>query len=202
MGTPSAPEAPDILYYADSAVWRRWLEHNHDRHHEHWVGFYKKDSGKPSLTWPESVDEALCFGWIDGLRKSIDATRYRVRFTPRKADSTWSLVNIRRVQELSDQGRMRQPGLDAFALRTDDNSAIYFYEQRHDSQFDPAHEALLRANQPAWEFFQARPLWYRKAATHWVISAKQEQTRQRRLATLIEDAAAGRPIKPLSYKPA
>lgn len=163
-----------------------------------WVGYYKKGSGQPSITWPESVDVALCFGWIDGLRKTIDAERYRIRFTPRKPDSTWSAVNVARVEVLTAEGRMRPAGLQAFAARRADRTAIYSYEQRHAATFDEASEAQLRANESAWAFFSARPPSYRQAAIRWVMSAKQATTRHTRLATLIEDSAQGRTIKPLT----
>jgi uncharacterized protein YdeI (YjbR/CyaY-like superfamily) len=177
---------------------RRWLEQHHDSECELWVGYYKKASGKPSMTWPESVDEALCVGWIDGVRKSIDAERYMIRFTPRRARSVWSAVNIDRVAALTDEGRMRPAGLEAFDARREDRSGIYSYEQRDKAALDPAYEKRFRAKKKAWADFEARPAWYRQAAIRWVMTAKKEETRQRRLATLIEDSAAGRTIAPLT----
>ena len=177
---------------------RAWLEENHDRATELWVGFHKKGSGRPSITWPESVDEALCFGWIDGVRKSLGPESYMIRFTPRKARSTWSAVNIKRARELAAEGRMRPAGLKAFEARTDDRSAIYSYEQRHAARLDPEHEREFRANAKAWDWFQSRPPSYRKTATWWVVSAKREETRLRRLRTLIEDSAQGKTIRQLT----
>jgi uncharacterized protein YdeI (YjbR/CyaY-like superfamily) len=161
---------------------------------------YKKDSGRPSITWPESVDEALCVGWIDGIRKTIDATSYKIRFTPRKPTSTWSAANIARVAELTRQKRMRPAGLAAFEQRKEAKSGIYAYEQRQNAAFDPAEEQQFRADTRAWKFFQAQPAGYRKTATWWVISAKRAETRQKRLATLMADSAAGLPIAQLDRK--
>jgi uncharacterized protein YdeI (YjbR/CyaY-like superfamily) len=184
--------------FAEPADLRAWLEENHDRASELWVGFHKRGTGRPSITWPESVDEALCFGWIDGVRKSLGPESYVIRFTPRKPRSTWSAVNIKRAQELAAEGRMRPAGLKAFEARTDDRSAIYAYEQRHAAKLDPEQEREFRSNAKAWEWFQSRPPWYRKTAIWWVVSAKREETRARRLRTLIEDSAQGRTIRHLT----
>ena len=146
------------------------------------------------MTWPEAVDEALCFGWIDGVRKSIDEMSYANRFTPRKARSTWSAVNINRAQVLAAEGRMRPAGLRAFAARTEGKSGIYSYEQRDPAELGDAYERQFRANQAAWDFFLAQAPSYRKAAIWWVVSAKREETRQRRLTALIDDSAAERRI--------
>lgn len=189
------------VFFASPEDFRAWLEQHHASASELLVGFYKKDSGRPSITWPQSVDEALCFGWIDGVRRRIDDTSYSIRFTPRRPRSTWSAVNIKRVGELTEQGRMRPAGLAAFAQRAEENSAIYAHEQRGAAQLDPAEEQLFRDSGPAWEFFQAQPASYRKAAIWWVISAKQAATRQKRLATLIDDSAAGRTIRQLTRRP-
>jgi len=186
------------IFFATSAVFDAWLEEHYAAARELWVGYYKKGSCQPSITWPESVDVALCFGWIDGLRKSIDADRYRIRFTPRKPDSNWSAVNVQRVTELTAQGRMRPAGLHAFAQRAEAKTGIYAYEQRHTATLDAEAEAQFRANAPAWAFFQAQPPSYQRTATWWVISAKQAATRRTRLATLIEDSAQGRTIKALT----
>jgi uncharacterized protein YdeI (YjbR/CyaY-like superfamily) len=161
------------------------------------VGFYKKASGKPSITWPESVDEALCFGWIDGVRKSIDESSYKIRFTPRRPGSIWSAVNIKRAGELIELGRMAPAGLRAFDERKEARSVVYSYEQRDSARLEGDYEAQLRANPQAWDFFQAQPPWYQRAASWWVISAKKEETRLKRLATLIEESAQGRTIAPL-----
>ena len=163
------------------------------------VGFHKKSSGNPSVTYPKAVDEALCFGWIDGVRKSVNTDSYRVRFTPRKPKSQWSAVNIRRARQLVDSGRMQAAGLKAFEGAAAQSRA-YSYEQRSAAQFSGAEDREFRANQKAWAFFQAQPPWYRRISTFWVISAKQEETRQRRLATLIADSGQGKTIAPLTRK--
>jgi uncharacterized protein YdeI (YjbR/CyaY-like superfamily) len=186
------------LFFATAEKFRVWLEANHQRRRELWVGFYKRSSGRPSISWPQSVDEALCFGWIDGIRKSLDAVSYANRFTPRNPGSTWSARNIARVKELIRQGRMRPAGLRAFQGRADEKAAIYSYEQRQTARLSPAEERRFRANVRAWAYFSSRPPWYRQVATYWVISAKREETRARRLATLIGDSARGRTIGPLT----
>jgi uncharacterized protein YdeI (YjbR/CyaY-like superfamily) len=188
----------DTTFFATPAAFRDWLEAYHDSVQELWVGYYKKGSGRPSITWPESVDEALCFGWIDGLRKTIDDVSYRIRFTPRKPRSNWSAVNIRRVAELTAQGRMHPAGLHAFAQRAEAKAGIYAYEQRHTAELDAASEHQFRANAAAWAFFQAQPAGYRRTAIWWVVSAKKEETKRKRLATLIDDSAHGRTIKELT----
>ena len=187
-------------FFATPADFRAWLEAHHEGEKVLLVGFYKKGSGKPSITWPESVDEALCFGWIDGVRRSLGEDSYTIRFTPRQARSTWSAVNIRRVAELTELGLMRPAGLRAFEARTADNSEIYAYEQRGSVALTAAEEEQFRANTAAWDYWQARPAGYRRTAIHWVISAKREETRRKRLATLIEDSAQGRTIGPLTRK--
>jgi uncharacterized protein YdeI (YjbR/CyaY-like superfamily) len=182
-------------FFPTPADFRNWLERNHDTARELLVGFYKKGSGKPSITWPESVDEALCFGWIDGIRRSIDAESYSIRFTPRRAKSIWSNVNTKRVAELTRQGRMDAAGLAAFKARDPKRSGIYSFEQRKkDQRLDAAYEAKLRKNKKAWAFFQAQAPYYQRMASLYVMSAKKEETRLRRLATLIADSAAGRRI--------
>jgi len=185
-----------LVFFKSAADFRAWLDARHRDGGELWVGFYKKSSAKPSITYPEAVDEALCFGWIDGVRKSVDADAYTIRFTPRKPDSQWSTINIKRARELADAGRMRPAGLEAFA-GAKGQPRKYSYEQRHHAKFPREQERQFRANPRAWDFFQAQPPWYRRTATFWVISAKKEETRQRRLALLIADSERGRPIKPL-----
>lgn len=180
---------------------RDWLEENHATASELWVGFYTRGSGKSSITWQELVDEELCFGWIDGVRKGIDEVSYSNRITPRKPRSTWSAINIARATELIARGRMRPAGLRAFERRTDDRSAIYSYEQRKKAKLDPEAERAFRANKKAWQFFQAQAAGYRNAAIWWVISAKREETGRKRLATLIRDSQDGRSIRPLSRRP-
>lgn len=184
-------------FFETPADFRAWLEEHHDSAEVLWVGFYKKGSGRPSITWPESVDEALCFGWIDGLRKSIDDVAYKIRFTPRKPDSNWSAVNIARVEELLEKGRMRPAGIVAYERRLEKKSRVYSYEQRKRAALDPEAEKRLRAHPEAWKFFRSQPPGYRRTAIFWVVSAKREDTRQRRLDTLIEDSANGLRIGPL-----
>ena len=188
-------------FFAEPVDFRAWLEENHERASELLVGFHKKATGKPTITWPEAVDEALCFGWIDGIRRSLGDESYVIRFTPRKARSTWSAVNIARAKELVAEGRMRPAGLAAFEARSDDRSAIYSYEQRHVAKLAPDEEREFRANEPAWAFFAAQPPSYRKTALWWVVSAKREETRARRLRTLVEDSANGRRLRHLSRPP-
>ena len=190
----------DTSFFESAALFRAWLKQHLASSKELWVGFYKKGSGRPSITWPESVDEALCSGWIDGRRETIDAMRYRIRFTPRQSHSTWSKVNVRRATELIESGRMQPAGLKAFEERAGERSGVYSFEQDQPVQFDPAQEKRFRSNKRAWGFFQAQPAWYRRAATWWVISAKREETRARRLATLIEDSAAERTVAPVSRR--
>jgi uncharacterized protein YdeI (YjbR/CyaY-like superfamily) len=186
-------------FFASPSAWRAWLERYCEKTQELWVGFHKRSSGKASITWPEAVDQALCFGWIDGVRKSIDETSYTIRFTARRARSIWSAVNIRRVEELNEAALMRPAGLKAFQERTAERSGIYAYEQKNSAGFG-AYEKQFRANKKAWKFFQAQPPWYRRTATWWVISAKKEDTRLKRLATLMADSEHSRTIRHLTRK--
>lgn len=188
-------------FFATVSELRDWLDDNHATASELLVGFYKRGSGKPSITWPELVDEALCFGWIDGVRKGIDDVSYSIRLTPRTPRSTWSAVNIGRAKALTRLGRMRPAGLKAFERRTDARSAIYSYEQRKAAGLDPESERSFRASKKAWAFFQAQAPSYRRAATWWVISAKRDETRSKRLAALIGDSERGRRIGLLSPRP-
>jgi len=178
-------------FFATPDDFRRWLERNHDKASELLVGFYKKDSGRPSITWPESVDQALCFGWIDGVRKRIDDVSYTIRFTPRKRGSNWSAVNIRRVEELTKLELMQPAGLRAFELRTPEKSGIYAYENAP-RELSAADAKKFRANKKAWAYFNAQAPSYRRVAIYWIMSAKREETRARRLALLIDDSANGR----------
>jgi uncharacterized protein YdeI (YjbR/CyaY-like superfamily) len=188
--------AVEVHFFETPEAWRAWLEEHHGTETEVEVGYRRRGSGMPSVTWSETVEEALCFGWIDGVRRGIDDTSYRIRFTPRKRRSTWSKVNIEKVAALTAAGRMRPAGLKAFEARTEDNSAIYSHERPQ--ALSPEYEARLRADAAAWEWFAARSPSYRRRAAHWVASAKREATRERRLAQLIECSAAGRPVPPLS----
>jgi uncharacterized protein YdeI (YjbR/CyaY-like superfamily) len=175
-------------FFKRPADFRKWLEAHHSTADELLVGFYKKDSGKPSITWPESVDEALCFGWIDGIRRNIDSESYSIRFTPRKKVSTWSAVNIKRAQELIELNRMQPAGLKAFEARKENRSGIYSYEQRS-PEMPEQYAREFQKHKAAWKFFQSQPASYRKATNWWIVSAKREETRLKRLQTLIEDSA-------------
>ena len=180
-------------FFKTGSAFRKWLAANHAKAKELWVGFYKKSSGKPSITWPESVDEALCFGWIDGIRKRIDDVSYKIRFTPRRASSNWSLVNVKRVGELKKAGRMRPAGLRAFEESKEARTGVYSYEQRI-TKLDAACEKVFKANRKAWEFFQSQPPYYRKMVSWYVMSAKKDETRLKRLNTLIDESAHARRI--------
>jgi uncharacterized protein YdeI (YjbR/CyaY-like superfamily) len=193
----AAPRGVRPAFFATPEAFRAWLEEHHEAKTELLVGFHKKGTGKPSITWPESVDEALCFGWIDGVRRSLGEGAYTIRFTPRKRTSIWSAVNVDRVAKLTELGRMRPAGLRAFQARTPERTGVYSFERNLAAKLSAAHEKALRANRRAAAFFDAQPPWWRRAATHWVISAKREETRDRRLAQLILDSAAGRSIPPL-----
>ncbi len=181
----------DPTFFATPADFRAWLAANHATADVLWVGFYKKASGRPSITWPESVDEALCYGWIDGLRRRLDDERYVIRFTPRRSGSIWSEVNRRYTAALIDAGRMQPAGLAAYETRDEVPLDRYAYEARPE-QLDAPYEAEFRAHADAWAYWQAQPPHYRQGTMHWVMSAKREATRRQRLATLIDDSAAGR----------
>jgi len=184
-------------FFPSPSDWHAWLEEHHEKHEELWVGFHKVGSGKASITWPEAVDGALCFGWIDGVRKSLGEISYVIRFTPRRAKSIWSAVNIKRVAELSALGLMRAKGAEAFERRTGKRSEMYAYEQRMGAKLSGVYERQFRANKKAWSFFQSHPPWYRRTASWWVISAKKEETRVKRLAQLIDDCEHGRTLAQL-----
>jgi uncharacterized protein YdeI (YjbR/CyaY-like superfamily) len=177
-------EAPLILFFATPADFRRWLEKNHARERELWVGFHKRSTGRPSLTWPQSVDEALCFGWVDGLRKSVDDTCYRIRFSPRQPKSFWSPVNTRRFAALKRAGRMTEAGQAAFARRDRSQTQRYSYE-RAGAKLRPDEVRQFKQAPGAWEFFRSCPPSYQRVAAWFLASAKKEETRRRRLETLI-----------------
>jgi len=180
----------NLTFFRTVAEFRNWLDRNHASVAELWLAFYKKDSGRPSITWPEAVDEALCYGWIDGVRKSIDHVSYTIRFTPRKPGSIWSMVNIRRVNELTKLERMMPPGIAAFETRDEERARKYSYENRP-RELSDQYEKRFRAKKKAWEFYQAQPPGYRRVSNFWVTSAKQEETRLRRLGQLIACSARG-----------
>jgi uncharacterized protein YdeI (YjbR/CyaY-like superfamily) len=185
-----APVKPK--FFATAARFRAWLAKNHLTADELLVGFHKKDSGKASITWPESVDEALCHGWIDGVRRRVDETSYTIRFTPRRPRSIWSSINIARMKVLLEQGRVTPSGSAAFERRSDDKSSIYAYEQRAAPTLTPAQEKLFRARRKAWAFFTAQAPSYQRLMIFHVVSAKKEETKRKRLAGLIELSAEGR----------
>ena len=186
-----------IVFFKAPAKLRAWLRRHHTEHRILHVGFRKRHTGQPSITWPEAVDEALCYGWIDGVRHRIDDDRYTIRFTPRRPGSIWSSVNLRRVRALIRDKRMSPQGLAAYEERNRKKTRLYSYEQRKAWRFSPSHARQFRANRRAWTWFRAQAPWYQRTCTHWVLRAKQEATRLRRLATLIACSAAGRPIGPL-----
>ena len=174
-------------FFLTPSAFRLWLEKNHGSETELFVGFYKVNSGKPSITWSESVDQALCFGWIDGVKYSIDKESYQIRFTPRKKTSIWSAVNIKKIEELTEKGLMHPAGLASYANRIESKSKIYAFE-KEEVQFSPEFEKIFKANQKAWDYFQSLASSYRKPSSNWVMSAKQEATRIKRLHQLIADS--------------
>lgn len=174
-------------FFTTQEDFRKWLEENHDKETELVVGFYNVKSGKGGMNWSEAVDQALCFGWIDGLRRKVDEESYSNRFTPRRGGSNWSAVNIEKVRVLTEKGLIKPAGIAAFAKRKDEKSAIYVYENEA-KQFSGEFEKRFKANKKAWEFFQSQANWYKKQMTSWVMSAKQEATRERRLEKLIGES--------------
>ena len=187
--TPEGTASPH--FFPSPAAFRAWLAEHHDSETELWVGFHKKATGRPTMTWPESVAQALCFGWIDGIRKTVDGGSYKIRFTPRKPRSNWSAVNLRMVGELIAAGQMTPAGLAAYEKR-DPARPGYSFEQQRDAALSPAHEKRFRADRAAWEFFQAQPPSYRRLNIWRVVSAKKEETRDSRLEKLIAASKAGR----------
>lgn len=181
------------VFFPAPAAFRAWLEKHHKTADELWVGYYRKDSGKPTITWQQSVDEALCFGWIDGIRKKISDEAYTNRFTPRRAGSNWSAINVAKVKQLTRQKRMQPAGLAAFGKRTEKKSRVYTYEQVSHT-LAPDLKKRFRANRKAWLFFEQQPPYYRKLMTGWLNGAKQEATRLRRLDKLMAACASGKRI--------
>jgi uncharacterized protein YdeI (YjbR/CyaY-like superfamily) len=188
-------------FFATPAAWRKWLEKNHATAREVHVGFYKKASGKTGITYSDAVDQALCFGWIDGKMNSLDDVSYMIRFTPRKPRSNWSAINVKKVEELTRKGLMRPAGIAAFEKRSEDKTAIYSYEQRRSARLDEALEAAFRAHKRAWNWFQDQAPSYKSTAIYWVMSAKREETRKRRLEQLIDDSSNKRRVGPLRRPP-
>jgi len=185
------------VFFNASAEFRAWLEKHHAQAQQLLLGFHRKESGKGGITYPEALDEALCFGWIDGIRRRFDETSYTIRFTPRKRDSIWSAINRKRADELMKLGRMHVSGQETFENRDQQKADLYSYE-RATCKLAGAYEKQFRANKKAWEFYQAQAPWYRRTSCWWVISAKREETRLCRLAKLIADSAAGRRIDMLN----
>ena len=183
---------PEVHFFANPAELRDWFDANHETAAELWLGYHKKATGRPTVSWSEAVDEALCVGWIDSVRYSIDAERSRQRFTPRRKGSNWSSINIAKVAQLTAEGRMRPAGLRAFAERSEAKSGVYSYENRHLAAFSAEESAAFRADEAAWAWFESRPQSYRTGATWWVVSAKRDETRTSRLATAIEWLAEGK----------
>jgi uncharacterized protein YdeI (YjbR/CyaY-like superfamily) len=186
------------VFFRNQAALRKWFEKNHEKKDELLVGFYKKSSGKPGIIWEESVDEALCFGWIDGIRKSLDEISYTIRFTPRRNNSKWSTKNINRVEELIKLKLMRPAGLEVYKNRKEENSHTYSFEQRI-VKLDQKYESLLKKNRKAWEYFNSQVPSYQRPAIHWIMSAKQESTRIKRLESLIKCSEDGKFIPPLKW---
>jgi uncharacterized protein YdeI (YjbR/CyaY-like superfamily) len=185
------PTPKSIKYFRTPADLRSWFDKNHATKREQWIGYYKKDSGTPCITWPESVDQALCFGWIDGVRKSVDDKRYTIRFTPRRATSIWSAINIKRVKELTKLGLMKREGLKVFEQRDGKKSNRYSFEQRKNPVLPSLYEKQFKSHKNAWIFFSSQPPWFRRASVWWIISAKQEKTKMQRLERLIQDSEKG-----------
>ncbi|NOS84790.1 MAG: bacteriocin-protection protein [Ignavibacteria bacterium] len=189
----AAPQPTNIKFFKSQAAFRKWLEKNHNKKDELWLGYYKKASGKTSVTYKESLEEVLCFGWIDGISRSIDEEKYCQRYTPRRKGSIWSAVNINKAEELIKNGKMHSSGLNVYKNRDPKKAGLYSFEQK-EIKFPPALLKMLKANKKAWGYFSKLPPGYRKTSTWWVISAKQEETRQRRMKTLIADSEACRKI--------
>lgn len=192
-----SPRPKDVIYFGSPAALRDWFDEHHASASELWVGYHKKATGRPSLTWSEAVDEALCVGWIDGIRYSVDAGRFAQRFTPRRIGSTWSATNVAKVEALRSEGRLRPAGEAAFAARRPERTGVYSYE-REAAAFSDDETARFRADRAARADWERRPPSYQTAATHWVTSAKRPETRERRLVALIAACAAGRKIGPMA----
>ncbi|HTB80441.1 MAG TPA: YdeI/OmpD-associated family protein [Opitutaceae bacterium] len=186
-----------VVYFPSAAHFRRWLKTNHAAMTELWIGFYKKDSGRGGLTYAGALDEALCFGWIDGVRKNTGPDSYAIRFTPRKAKSIWSLVNVRHAERLTAAGKMHAAGLKAFAARQTHKTGIYAFEQ-NPKKLPASYEREFRASKKAWAFFIAQAPWYQRTAIYKVVSPKQEATRLRWLGLLITDSTKGKRLDVLT----
>ncbi|PWT94484.1 MAG: bacteriocin-protection protein [Blastocatellia bacterium] len=187
-------------FFTSAAAFRKWLEQNHKKKSELWVGFHKKSSGKKSITYPQALDEALCYGWIDGLRKNVSPDSYKIRFTPRKASSIWSNINVAHVERLKKESRMQAAGLAAYSLRDPERTGIYSFEKEL-AEFSTQFKKRFEANKNAWQFFNEQSPYIKKLCVHWVMSAKREETRVRRLEQLIEKTAKGERVGVIESKP-
>jgi len=187
------------VYFTSAAALRRWFEENHEREKELMIGYYKKDTGKESISWSESVDEALCFGWIDGIRRSVDAERYCIRFTPRNPGSNWSAVNLKKMDELIREGRMQEAGMKVYELRNPEKEQVYSYENGNQPALTGEMEQHFRQQTTAWTYFSAQTPSYRKTTIRWVMGARQEATRIKRLEELIASCAGGEYIKAMRW---
>ncbi len=174
-------------FFSTQEDFRNWLDENHDKESEFFVGFYKVGSGIPSMTWSQSVDEALCYGWIDGVKHSIDEFSYQIRFTPRRKDSIWSAVNIKKIEELSTKGLMKPAGIESYMHRTASKSKVYAFENE-EMDFSPELEKMFMKNEKAWQYFRNLAPSYRKTSVSWVMTAKQANTRLKRLQELIAES--------------
>lgn len=192
----SRPDPEVVTFFATTDELRDWFDANHGTADELWLGYHKKRTGRPTISWSDAVDEALCVGWIDSVRYTLDDDRSAQRFTPRRTGSTWSAINVRKVADLTAQGRMRPAGLAAFEARDPDKTAIYSYE-REEAALNDDETAMIRSYDTAWADWQRRPPSYRRAVTHWIVSAKKPETRARRLHALIEASTAGEPVGPM-----
>ena len=179
-------------FFKTPAEFRTWLDKNYEKETELLVGFYKTNSGKESITWPESVDEALCYGWIDGVRKSFEADSYTIRFTPRKPTSIWSAININKMENLMKQGLVKPAGIAAYEKRTESKSRVYSHERTEDAKLPAEMEERFKADKAAWEFFMKQAPSYRKVMFHLIVSAKQEKTKQSRFEKLLQASAEGK----------
>jgi uncharacterized protein YdeI (YjbR/CyaY-like superfamily) len=194
----AAKPEPEPIFFESPAEFYAWLEENHETATEVYVGYWKKHTGKPSLTWSQAVDQALCFGWIDTRVNGIDDDSHMQRFTPRKPGSNWSKVNVEKMKKLTEAGLVKPAGQAAFDGRREDRTGVYSFERKEEARLEPEQEERFRANAVAWEFFQSQAPWYKRTAIHLVTSAKRPETRERRLNQLIEDSAAGRRLQQLT----
>ena len=190
-------EMQDPVFFKSASELRKWFQKNHDKASELWIGFYNIKSTKKAATYKQAVDEALCFGWIDGIRKNLNEESYVIRFTPRKKNSIWSNINTKRIKELIEEERVHTSGLEAFNKRVEEKAGVYSFEQ-DSHKLSTAFEKKFRANKKAWKHFTLMPPWYQRTSVHWVMSAKQEATQLKRLETLISDSENNKTIAPLT----